>query len=144
MKGDTSLDDLANMLSPNLMELMMNGEKLIDRNIVSNTIIDFYTKEKGKTDEFDFERILYLFILDKLFKSGKINFEEGIIILNLLEENYPKYSGKNCQLIFIRKLGVSSSCLVSKPSEIHFESNTNIIESLNISKQIEELKIKIA
>ena len=87
---------------------------LVNRNIVSKTIIDFYIQEKGKTDEFDFEKILYLFILDKLFKSGKINFEEGKIILNLLEENYPKYKGKNCQLIFIRKLGISSSCLVSR------------------------------
>ena len=26
MKGDTSLDELANMLSPNLMKLLMNGE----------------------------------------------------------------------------------------------------------------------
>ena len=144
MKGDTSLDELADMLSPNLMKLKLNSETLVDRNIVSKTVIDFYIQEKGKTDEFDFEKILYLYILDKLFKSGKINFEEGILILNLLEENYPKFNGKNCQLIFIRKLGISSSCLVSKPSEIHFESNTNIIESLDISKQIEELKIKIA
>ncbi|MGB7969019.1 MAG: YhbD family protein [Methanobacterium sp.] len=144
MKGDISLDDLANMLSPNLMKLLMNEENLVNRNIVSKTIIDFYIQEKGKKDEYDFEKILYLFILDKLFKSGKINFEEGKNILNLLEENYPKYKGKNCQLIFIRKLGISSSCLISEPSEIHFESNTNIIESLNISKQIEELKIKIA
>ena len=144
MKGDTSLDELADMLSPNLMKLKLNSETLVDRNIVSKTVIDFYIQEKEKTDEFDFEKILYLYILDKLFKSGKINFEEGILILNLLEENYPKFNGKNCQLIFIRKLGISSSCLVSKPSEIHFESNTNIIESVDISKQIEELKIKIA
>ena len=143
MKGDTSLDELADMLSPNLMKLLMNSETLVDRNIVSKTVIDFYIQEKGKTDEFDFEKILYLYILDKLFKSGIINFEEGILILNLLEENYPKFNGKNCQLIFIRKLGISSSCLVSEPSEIHFESNTNIIERLTISKQIEELKIKI-
>ncbi len=144
MKRDTSLDELADMLSPNLMKLKLKSGTLVNRNIVSKTVIDFYLQEKGKTDEFDFEKILYLYILDKLFKSGKINFEEGIIILNLLEETYPKFNGKNCQLIFIRKLGISSSCLVSKPSEIHFERNTNIIENLDISKQIEELKIKIA
>ena len=144
MKGDISLDDLANMLSPNLMKLRMDREKLVEGNIVSKSIIDFFIQEKGEIDEFDFEKILYLYLLDKLFKSGKINFEEGINILNLLEENYPKYNGKNCQLIFIRKLGISSSCLVSEPSEIHFESDTNVIESLTISEQIEELKIKIA
>jgi hypothetical protein len=143
MKGDTSLDELADMLSPNLMKLLLDSETLVNRNIVSKQVIDFYIHEKGETDEFEFEKILYLYIIDKLFKSGKINFDEGQLILNLLEENYPKFNGKNCQLIFIRKLGISSGCLVSEPSEIHFESNTNIIENLTISKQIEELKIKI-
>ena len=35
MKGDISLDDLANMLSPNLMKLSLKGEKLVEQNIIS-------------------------------------------------------------------------------------------------------------
>ena len=144
MKGDVSLDDLATMLSPDLMEMVLKKEKLIEWNIVSNTTIEFYTKLKGKTEEFDFEKILYLYLLDKMFESGKINFEEGEIILNLLEEQYPKFKGKNCELIFLRKLGISSCCLISKPCEIYFENSMKIIESLNMSNLIEELKIKIS
>jgi Protein of unknown function (DUF4004) len=144
MKGDLTLDDLANMLSPNLMELILSKEKLIEFKIISKTTIDFYTQEKGETNEFPFEKILYLNILDKLLESGKINFDEAKIILNLLEEEYPKFNGKNCQLIFLRKLGISTCCLLSKPSQIYFENGINIIESLSMSDLIEELKIKIA
>ena len=52
MKGDLTLDDLANMLSPNLMELVLTKEKLIEFKIISKTTIDFYTQEMGETNEF--------------------------------------------------------------------------------------------
>jgi len=144
MKGDITLDDLADMLSPNLMELTLTREKLVEHKIISKTTIDFYTSEKGEIHEFPFEKILYLHVLDKMFESGKMNFEEGKIILNFLEEKYPKYKGKNCELLFLRKLGVSTCCLISKPCEIYFENGIKTIESLNMSDLIEELKIKIA
>ena len=143
MKEDISLDDLANMLSPNLTEIVLEKEKLMRRDIVSKTTIDFYTNQKGEIEKFAFEKILNLYILDKMFESGKINFEEGKMILKLLEEYYPKFKGKNCELIFLRKYGISTCCLVVKSSEIYFENNLKIIESINISKLIEELKFKM-
>jgi hypothetical protein len=143
MKEDLSLDDLANMLSPNPMELVLERDIIVERNIISKITLDFYTGEKGEIRELDFEKILYLYILDKMFESGKINFEEGKVVLNLLEEYYPKYMGKNCELIFLRKLGISSCCLVSKPSRIYFEGKMKIIENLNLADLMEELKIKM-
>jgi hypothetical protein len=144
MKGDITLDDLADMLSPNLMELTLTKEKLVDHKIISNTTVEFYTGEKGEVDEFAFEKVLYLHVLDKMFQSGIMNFDEGRMILNLLEDEYPKYKGKGCELLFLRKLGVSTCCLISKPGEINFEKAIKIIESFNMSDIIEELKIKIA
>ncbi|MGZ7096124.1 MAG: YhbD family protein [Methanobacterium sp.] len=144
MKGDISLDDLADMLSPNLMETVLEREKLVERNIVSKTTLDFYIEKEGEVEKFAFEKMLYLYILDKMFESGKINFEEGELILNLLEEQYPEFKGKGGELLFLRKLGISSSCLVSSLCDIYFENSMKIIERLNLSDLIEELKIKIA
>ncbi len=144
MKGDISLDELANMLSPNLMEISMPKNQLIQQNIVSKNTIDFYTGEKGETKGYAFEKILYLHVLDNMFQSGKINFEEGKIILNLLEKDYPKYKGKNCEFIFLRKFGISTCCLISKPGKVFFENSIKIIEKFNMSDLIEELKIKLA
>ena len=144
MKGDVSLDDLADMLSPNLMETVFEREKLVERNIVSKTTLDFYTQERGEMEKFAFEKMIYLHILDKMFESGKINFEEGKLVLTLLEEEYPKFKGKGGELLFLRKLGISSCCLVSNICDVYFEDSMKIIERLNLSDLIEELKIKIA
>ncbi|OEC84479.1 MULTISPECIES: YhbD family protein [Methanobacterium] len=144
MKGDVSLDDLADMLSPNLREIVLESEKLVERNIVSKTTLNFYTQRKGEVEKFAFGEMLYIYILDKMFESGKINFDEGEIILNLLEEKYPEFKGKGGELLFLRKLGISTCCLVSNVCDIHFESSMNLIERMNLSDLIEELKIKIA
>jgi hypothetical protein len=143
MKGDISLDDLANMLSPNLMNLSIKGDNLVEQNIISKNTINFYTGEKGDTGDYSFEKILYLYVLDKMFQEGKINFEEGKIILNLLEKDYPRYKGKNCEFIFLRKFGTSTCCLMSKPGEIYFENSIKIIEKFSMLDLIEELKIRL-
>ena len=143
MKGDISLDELADMLSPNLMETVLERKKLIERNIVSKSTLDFYTHERGEVERFAFDKMLYLYILDKMFESGVINFEEGKIILNLLDEQFPKFKGKGGELVFLRKLGISSCCLVSSFCDIYFEDSLKIIERLNLSDLIEELKSKI-
>ncbi|MDY9924090.1 YhbD family protein [Methanobacterium sp.] len=144
MKGDVSLDDLADMFSPNLMERVLESGKLVEQNIVSKTTMDFYTQKRGEVEKFAFEKMLYLYILDKMFESGKINFEEGEIILKLLEGEYTKFKGNGGELLFLRKLGISSCCLVSSVCDIYFENSMKIIEKVNLSDLIEELKIKIA
>jgi hypothetical protein len=143
MKEDLSLDDLANMLSPKLTKVTLERKEILKRNIVSQVTLDFYLELKGETEKLAFEKILYLYILEKLFEPGKINFEEGKLLLKLLEEYYPKYKGKSCKVIFLRKLGFSTCCLISSPSKIHFENSLKVVESLNISDLIEELKIKM-
>jgi len=143
MKGDLSLDDLANMLSPNLTELVLERNDLKEREIVSDVTLDFYIALHGNSEKFIFEEILFLYVLDKMFKSGKIGFEEGKIVLKLLKDQYSKFKGKNCELIFFRKLGISSCCLVTQIGDIYFEDHVKLIETLNISESIEELKIKM-
>jgi hypothetical protein len=144
MKGDVSLDDLADMFSPNLMERVVERGKLVEQNIVSKTTMDFYSQKRGEVEKFAFEKMLYLYILDKMFESGKINFEEGEMILTLLEGEYTKFKGNSGELLFLRKLGISSCCLVSSVCDIYFEGSMKIIEKVNLSDLIEELKIKIA
>ena len=134
MKGDISLDNLAEMLSANLMEITLEKDDLLEHNIVSKTTLDFYTDKKGDSKKHEFETVLFLYLLDKLFEEGTINYEEGNMILEILEKYYSKFKAKSCVLLFLRKLGISSCCLVSNVAEIYFENNTKIIAKINIMR----------
>lgn len=143
MKGDISLDSLAEMLSPDLTKKTVTYEDLNDRNIVSEATLDFYKKEYGETTKFNFEQIISLYLLDKMFKSGKIGYSDGTIVFKLFNDKYQKFKGKNCELIFFRKMGVSGCCMVPNSKDVYFEETIKIMEIVNISELIEELKIRM-
>jgi hypothetical protein len=143
MKGNISLDDIATMLSPDLSEMEMDERSLKEREIVSDETLKFFNEKYGATEKYDFQRIITLYLLDKMFKSGQIGYSEGEMISNLLKDYYAKFKGGNCELMFFRKLGISSCCLTANSDGMYFEDKIKIIEVLNITELIEELKIKI-
>lgn len=144
MKDDASLDELADILSPNPSDLNISREKLMSSGIVSSVAFELFDRHSGAQDRFSFTSILYLFLLDKLLQSGEISAEEGKVLLATLDENYPKFDGQNFDVIFIRKLGASTFVLVSTPGKFFFDSNTRVAGKLNVSTCIEELKQKLA
>jgi Protein of unknown function (DUF4004) len=143
MKEDLSLDDLADMFSPDLVNVHFSKQELIERNIVSNTALEFFIEQQGEMASIDFEKILYIYVLDKLFQAGEISLEEGKFLLRTLGDCYQKFSGKSCDLIFLRKLGVATCFLILNPHEIYFESGAKVIAQLNLGNCVEELKMKL-
>lgn len=143
MKGNISLDDLADMFSPNLTETLFLKSDLLQRNIVSTTVMDFVTEQIGDAETFSFEQVLVLYTLDGLLRKGKINLEEGKIVLQVLVDDYPSLKGRNGQLIFVRKFGMSTCFLCSSADDIYFEKDVRVVTRLNLAKIVEELKIKL-
>ncbi|HUI30758.1 MAG TPA: YhbD family protein [Candidatus Acidoferrales bacterium] len=144
MKEDASLDEVADILSPNPADVHSDKDKLTQEKIVSAVAVDIFVETSGEPGSFDFEKILFVYILDKMLQSGEINSDEGKILIRTLDEHYASFEGKNCDLIFIRKLGVSSCLIVTAPNQIHFESATKIVGRQNITGCIEELKQKLS
>lgn len=144
MKEDASLDELAEILSPNPADVHSDKARLIREKIVSETAAGILVEVFGEPSSFDFEKILFVYILDKMLQSGEINLEEGKIILKTLDEHFSSFEGKNCDLIFVRKLGISTCLVVSAPNQIHFESGAKIVNRQNVSTCIEELKQKLS
>jgi hypothetical protein len=141
MKEDLSLDDMAGIFSPNLEAMNLSKEEMVEHSVVNKSTMDFLVGLYGKIEIFSFEKILYARILNKALQSGSISLEEGRLLLETLEENYKKYEERSCELVFLRKMGISSCFLVSSPCEFYFEKGTSIVFNINIASCIEELKI---
>jgi DNA-binding transcriptional MerR regulator len=143
MKDGLSLDELANMFSTVPSDLAITKKELIDRNIVSNTTVDYAEHHVGNPTLYSFEQTLYLYLLEHCLQTGEMNLDEGKYLLQTLLEHYTRFEGKNCDLIFIRKMGISVFLLVSTGSEIYFESAVKLIMRIHIAKSIEELKLTL-
>ncbi|MFE5318998.1 YhbD family protein [Paenibacillus sp. NPDC056579] len=143
MKDDLSLDELADLLSPHPTEISLWKQELIDRNIVSKMSLDFYIQRTGDSDIFPFDRILHMHILEKLLQTGEMSLDEGTMLVQVLNDHYSQLQNGGGQLIFIRKMGVSTFLLSSAPGDVFFESGVKVVTRLNIAACIEELKMKM-
>lgn len=77
MKEDLSLDELANMFSPSVTEILLAKEDLIRKEITSEPVLQFFMEQTNKTADFQFVDILYVYVLEELLQSGDVSLEEG-------------------------------------------------------------------
>lgn len=143
MKDDLSLDELADMFSPNPSDISLSLEELAERNIVTQVALDIYLKRHPETTLLSFQQLLGVFLVDSALKTGDINLDEGGMILQTLIDEYDKFEHRNCRLLFVRKLGVSACLLVSIPSEIHFDESVRVVFRLDLPQCVEDLKVKL-
>ncbi len=143
MKEDASLDELADILSPTPTDLQVSRSALADGKIVSSAALELYESVSGKGDAFAFGDVLFVYLLDKMLQSGNISGEEGKILLSTLKEHFASFEGQHCDVIFLRKLGVSTCLLVTAPQQIYFDDATRVAGRLSVTSSIEELKTKL-
>lgn len=143
MKNELSLDELADMFAPHLSDVTLNKADLLKRNIVSKMTLDYFVAQLGDADEFPFDQILYLYVLEKMLNTGEMSLEEGKSLLHTFQDHYHAFKGKRCTLIFVRKMGISAFLLVSTQSKVCFERNVKVVVRLNIANCIEELKLRL-
>ncbi|WP_289138155.1 YhbD family protein [uncultured Brevibacillus sp.] len=144
MKDGLSLDELADMFSPNLAGAKLTSVELLERNIVSKTSLELFVRQQGDSETYTFQQILYAYVLERLLVTGEMSLDEGTGLLQALVSHYPKLEGKPCELIFVRKMGISTFVLVSSSTDLYFDSGVKVVKRLNLALCIEELKAKIS
>lgn len=143
MKDDASLDELAQMFSPVPSVVALTKEELLEKNIVSKAAVEIYEGFHGETSMFNFEKILYVGLLETFLHSGEISLEEGKLMLNVMETHYKTFEGRDCDIALIRKFGVAVCFFISSPNELLIETGAKLVLKVNVSKAIEDLKLKI-
>lgn len=143
MKEDLSLDQVASKLSPSLPDWEMTKGELLKRNIVSNMTLQRFAGNDPEHTVYSFDLILCFHVIDRLLQAGEMSLEEGERLLATMRDHFPKFSGRPCDLLFIRKMGVSSFALLSVPAEIHFDNGVKVVARLSLTEMIEQLKGKM-
>ncbi|WP_413304460.1 YhbD family protein [Bacillus sp. 1P10SD] len=143
MKENLSLDELADMFSPNISDLQLGKDELVKRNIVSSTVMDFYLENEKGSLTFTITRMLEVYVLEKLLQSGEINQDEGKMLLQVLKEHAALIKQKSCELVITRKLGVSSCLLLINAEAMHMDLGTKMVVQLSLMSCMEEIKAKL-
>ncbi|MEK8131469.1 YhbD family protein [Paenibacillus filicis] len=143
MKDGLSLDELADVFSPVMDDLPLQRSVLLERNIVSKVSLDVFTPLFGEEAALSFQRVLVVYMLDKLLHSGEINLDEGRMMLQTLQEREADLDRKPWVLAIIRKMGISSF-VMAEGEVVWFEPGTKIVARLHTAACVEELKLKLS
>lgn len=144
MKDDLSLDALADVFSPSLGDVRLSAGELLERNIVTSASLNLYIETTGASEgrlPFNFDRILTVYVLDKLLQSGDISLEEGRLLVQTLEEYLPGLVGKEGGVHLTRKMGVAAFILVPGDVEIYMDRSVRTVARLSLARCTEELKL---
>ncbi len=142
MKDDLSLDEIAGQFSP-VPEVSVSVDEVRRKGLVQATVLDAYLQLRPETVVFRFDRLLALYVFNRLLQSGDVSLQEGELILKTLEEHYDKFTGKDCEFVMIRKLGVTTTALLSSPCELFLESGAKVVVKLNLANSAEDLRMHV-
>lgn len=143
MKDDLSLDELAGKLSPMLFDVQLRKDELMKRNIVSKVAMDRFGGRDPDNTIYSFDQTLAYYTADSLLQTGEMSLDEADQLVATMREHLAKFEGKPCELLFIRKMGVSTFLLLSSPAEAYFETGTRIVARLNLAETSEQLQNKL-
>ena len=145
MKEDLSLDELADVFSPEPAAMLLNGAELVRRRIVSKEALALYEEASagGSGEPLPFEQQLFVYLLDGFLERGEMVLEEGRQLIRLLQAHYPKLGSQGAEVILIRKLGVSAVTLSAGLDAIWFEEGVRIVARRSVASAGEELKLKL-
>lgn len=143
LKDDLSLDDLAGKLASGPVDAKLSKAEMIKRNIVTSIVAQRYMSKDDEATQYSFDRMLMLFTVDTLLRTGEMGMEEGDSLLEMLEEYYPKLGGEPCDLIFIRKMGLATFALVSASSVLYADKGVKVVKRVGLNELTEQLKSRL-
>ncbi|TLS49255.1 DUF4004 family protein [Paenibacillus antri] len=142
MKDDFALDELAGQLTPRLSDVSVTKEEVMERNIVSSFVLDRFAEESAEP-AFDFDRLLRLFVVDKLMRTGEASLDEGGVALETLRAHLSSYEDGRCDLVLFRKMGVPLVVLAPADAALSAEPGAKLAARLGVAACIEELHLKL-
>jgi DNA-binding transcriptional MerR regulator len=141
---DASLDEIADAVSPNLGEISMTVAEIRERGLVSSEAAELFCDNVRDCEQpLVFGEVVSLAALDTLLKTGDVSLDEGRVVLDALQENYPAFEGKPADLLFVRRMGLSTAMLITSDAEVRFDRAARVIARVNLSESAEALRARI-
>lgn len=140
---DASLDEIAEVVAPDLGEVSLTLSEVRDRALATPEAIELFAAGRPDDAPLAFGEVVSLSALDMLLKTGEVSIDEGRIVIGTLAEHYPEFEGRAADLMFVRRMGFATALLVSSSAEVRFEDAARVVARLNLAECAESLSAKI-
>lgn len=140
---DLSLDDIAEAVSPAPLADTFARADIEARGVASSAVLDLFAERHPGVVDLRFEEVVAVSVADTLLRSGDAGLEDARFAMATLEEGWHVCERVSCDLVLLRKMGVSTVLIVSSAAELVVEGGSRVIARLNLPAAIEELKTRL-
>lgn len=145
LKDRYSLDELAELFSPELAETGFTPEELERMDWLSKEMRDYYDKVRRAKGPYSFKELLYLAVLERLRQKGLAPEELELAVAALSAYALELKEGEPRRLVIARKEAGAkpkvSLCLIF--NECLFDPGTEVVAQVELNQVLEELKLKL-
>jgi hypothetical protein len=152
LKEDNTLREIADLLSPELVEKKYVRSSLHDLNWVDGDLLEAYEEIAGAKELYSFRDLLYLTVLFRLKESGE-GARNAYLALEALTSSETEGYEFDEKIVIARrsskfrragpeKANTSGFCLITS-GEVRFDPSIEVMEELNLSELVRELKLEL-
>jgi DNA-binding transcriptional MerR regulator len=140
---DASLDEIAEAVSSAPLPDTFSREELVQGQVVSSSALDLFGERHPGTDELRFAELLAVAVADTLLGSGDAGRDEALAAIATIEEGWTTCEAVSCDLVLLRKMGVSIVLIVSSGSELMADTGARVVARIGLPERIEGLKARL-
>jgi hypothetical protein len=143
MKDDLALADLADLLAPAPVNVQLDAELLVEKNIISRETIDLLSETCGPTDPLDFNTALKAWIVERLLREGNIGLEEARLALRTLGPRELPAGEPRGTFVLVRKRGIAFCAVVLGEARTFCDPECRVVASWDLITLSGELNLAL-
>jgi len=140
---DLSLDDIAEAVSPMPLPDTFSAEDMVARGVVSAPSLALFAERHPGVRDLRFAELVAVSIADALLSSGDAGRDEALSAIATLEDGWGACETQSCDLVLLRKMGVSTVFMIASSSDLLVESGVRVVARITLPAQIEHLKTRL-
>jgi hypothetical protein len=140
---DLSLDDIAEAVSPMPLPDTFAATDVVSRGIVSAGALALFADRHPGVSDLRFAELIAVSVADTLLTSGDAGRDEALSAIATLEEGWAACEKQSCDLVLLRKMGVSTVLMISSASDLLVESGVRVVARVTLTAQIEQMKTRL-
>jgi len=137
---DLSLDDIADVFSPDLAAASLTADEVLDRGFASRAALDLYLERHAADAPFVLGELLTLRVLDRLLSAGDITADEGRALIGTMESGLAGGTGGEFEALLVRKAGLSLWLLLPRGVAPRLEEAARIVTRVDLAQALEEMR----
>jgi DNA-binding transcriptional MerR regulator len=155
LKDTKSLDEIAQLLSPELKDRRFEREEIVGLGWLSKEVLEYYETIRKEAGPFSFRELIFLAVIETLRQRELDPEELNLVVSTLLSSDFAKLQAREFvwTLAVARKELPGSFALTGrKPhlsfcvlytQECLFDPQTHPVATIELSKVLEEVKLKL-